>query len=279
MKTLTALLTVVVAMWFCAQAPAQREREPLGERLQDLNLTDEQEAKIADIRKECRPEVEKAAKELTAVVQEEVDKIRKILTAEQQEKLRTMREERRGQRFEGLCERVAHLRELDLSDGEVAKIAEIRKEFRPKIEKAMEGLRGTLTAEQRKAREEALSAGKRRREVLAALKLTDEQKEKVQAVGKEVGALVREEMGQVRDVLTAEQKEKLLELKDERKEHVRDRLAHRIANAKELNLTEEQKAQIQEIRKEYRPKVQEAGNKFRAAVRDEVAQVLAVIKG
>jgi len=279
MKTLTALLTVVVAMWFCAQAPAQREREPLGERLQDLNLTDEQEAKIADIRKECRPEVEKAAKELTAVVQEEVDKIRKILTAEQQEKLRTMREERRGQRFEGLCERVAHLRELDLSDGEVAKIAEIRKEFRPKIEKAMEGLRGTLTAEQRKAREEALSAGKRRREVLAALKLTDEQKEKVQAVGKEVGALVREEMGQVRDVLTAEQKEKLLELKDERKEHVRDRLAHRIANAKELNLTEEQKAQIQEIRKEYRPKVQEAGNKFRAAIRDEVAQVLAVIKG
>jgi len=279
MKTLTAVLTVVVAMWFCAQAPAQREREPLGERLQDLNLTDEQEAKIADIRKECRPEVEKAAKELTAVAQEEVDKIRKILTAEQQEKLRTMREERRGQRFEGLCERVAHLRELDLSDGEVAKIAEIRKEFRPRIEKAMEGLRGTLTAEQRKAREEALSAGKRRREVLAALKLTDEQKEKVQAVGKEVGAVVREEMGQIRDVLTAEQKEKLLELKDERKEHVRDRLAHRIANAKELNLTEEQKAQIQEIRKEYRPKVQEAGNKFRAAVRDEVAQVLAVIKG
>jgi Spy/CpxP family protein refolding chaperone len=279
MKTLTAVLTVVVAMRFCAPAPAQREREPLGERLQDLNLTDEQEAKIADIRKECRPEVEKAAKELTAVVQEEVDKIRKILTAEQQEKLRAMREERRGQRFEGLCERVAHLRELDLSDGEVAKIAEIRKEFRPRIEKVMEGLRGTLTAEQRKAREEALSAGKRRREVLAALKLTDEQKEKVQAVGKEVGALVREEMGQVRDVLTAEQKEKLLELKDERKERVRDRLAHRIANAKELNLTEEQKAQIQEVRKEYRPKVQEAGNKFRAAVRDEVAQVLAVIKG
>jgi len=279
MKTLTAVLTVVVAMWFCAQAPAQREREPLGERLQDLNLTDEQEAKIADIRKECRPEVEKAAKELTAVAQEEVDKIRKILTAKQQEKLRTMREERRGQRFEGLCERVAHLRELDLSDGEVAKIAEIRKECRPKIEKAMEGLRGTLTAEQRKAREEALSAGKRRREVLEALKLTDEQKQKVQAVGKEVTALVREEMGQVRDVLTAEQKEKLLELKDERKERVRDRLAHRIANAKELGLTEEQKAQIQEIRKEYRPKVQEAGNKFRAAVRDEVAQVLAVIKG
>jgi Spy/CpxP family protein refolding chaperone len=279
MKALTAVLTVVIAMWFCAQAQAQREREALAERLQDLNLTDEQEAKIADVRKECRPEVEKAAKELAAVVKEELDKIRKVLTPEQQEKLRAMKEERKERQFEGLCERVAHLRELDLTEGEVAKIADIRKECRPKIEKAMEGLRGTLTAEQRQARVEALKAGKRRSEVLAALKLTDEQKQKVQAVGKEVGALVREEMAQVRDVLTAEQKEKLLELKDERKDRVRDRMAHRIANAKELNLTEEQKAQIQEIRKEYRPKVHEAGNKFRAAVRDEVAQTLAVIKG
>jgi Spy/CpxP family protein refolding chaperone len=283
MKTLTAVLTVVVAMCISApalaQAPAQRERERLGERLQDLNLTDEQEAKIADIRKECRPEVQKAAKELAAVAREELDKIRKVLTPEQQQKLRAFAEERREHRLEGLCERVAHLRELDLTDAEVAKIQEIRKELRPKIEKAMEGLRGTLTAEQRQARDEALKAGKRRKEVLAAMKLTDEQKQKAQAVGKEVAALVREELGQMRDVLTAEQKEKLAELKDERHDRVRDRLAHRIANAKELNLTEEQKAQIQEVRKEYRPKVHEAGNKFRAAVRDEATQILAVIKG
>ena len=215
----------------------------------------------------------------SSVTQEEVDKIRKILTPEQQQKLRAFAEERREHRLEGLCARVAHLRELDLTDAEAAKIQDIRKEFRPKIEKAMEGLRGTLTAEQRQARDEALKAGKRRKEVLAAMKLTDEQKQKAEAVGKEVGALVREEMGQIRDVLTAEQKEKLAELKDEHKDRVRDRLAHRVANAKELNLTEEQKAQIQDIRKEYRPKVQEAGNKFRAAVRDEVAQILDVIKG
>jgi Spy/CpxP family protein refolding chaperone len=281
MKTLTAVLTVVVALWLSAQAhaQAQRERQRLGERLQDLHLTDAQEAKIADIRKQCRPEVEKAAKELAAVAQEELDKIRKILTPVQQQKLRAFAEERREHRLEGLCERVAHLRELDLTDAEVAKIQDIRKEFRPKIEKAMEGLQGTLSAEQRQARREALRAGKRRREVLAALKLTDEQKEKVQAVGKEVGALVREELRQVRDVLTAEQKEKLAELKDEHKDRVRDWLAHRVANAKELNLTEEQKSQIQEVRKEYRPKVHEAGNKIRAAVRDEVAQILAVLKG
>jgi Spy/CpxP family protein refolding chaperone len=279
MKTLTAVLTVVVAMCISAPAQAQRERERLGERLQDLNLTDEQEAKIADIRKECRPEVEKAAKELAAVAQEELDKIRKILTPEQQQKLRAFAEERREHRLEGLCARVAHLRELDLTDAEAAKIAEIRKEFRPKIEKALEGLRGTLSAEQKQAREEALKAGKRRKEVLAAMKLTDEQKQKAEAVGKEVSALVREELGQIRDVLTAEQKEKLAELKDERKDRVRDRLAHRVANARELNLTEEQKAQIQEVRKEYRPKVHEAGNKFRAAAHNEVTQILVVIKG
>jgi Spy/CpxP family protein refolding chaperone len=279
MKTLTALLTVVVAMGLSAPAQAQREGERLGERVQDLSLTDEQEARIADIRKECRPEVQKAAKELATVAREELDKIRKVLTPEQQQKLRAFAEERREQRFEGLCERVAHLRELDLTEGEIAKIAEIRKELRPRIEKAMEGLHGTLSAEQKQARQEALKAGKRRSEVLAAMKLTDEQKQKAQAVGKEVAALVREELGQVRDVLTAEQKEKLAELKDEHKDRVRDRLAHRVANAKELNLTEEQKAQIQEVRKEYRPKVHEAGNKFRAAVRDEVTQVLAVIKG
>ena len=78
---------------------------------------------------------------------------------------------------------------------------------------------------------------------------------------------------------TAQFEEKLAELKDERKDRVRDRLAHRVANAKELGLTEEQKAQIQEVRKEYRPKVHEAGNKFRAAARDEVTQILVVIKG
>ena len=149
MKALTALLTVVVAMCISApaQAQAQRERERLGERLQDLNLTDEQEAKIADIRKECRPEVEKAAKELAAVAQEELDKIRKILTPEQQQKLRAFAEERREHRVEGLCARVAHLRELDLTDAEAAKIQDIRKEFRPKIHEAGNTLRAAIREE------------------------------------------------------------------------------------------------------------------------------------
>jgi len=173
---------------------------------------------------------------------------------------------------------VAHLGELDLTDGEMAKIGEIRKEYRPKIEKALKEMQGLLTDDQKKARQEALRANKKRKEVLEAIKLTDEQKEKVQNVCKEVTTLVREEMEKIRDVLTAEQKEKLQDLKDETKERARDRMAHRIANLKDLNLTEDQKTQIADIRKEFRPKVHEAGNKLRTTVREEVEAIIAVIK-
>jgi Spy/CpxP family protein refolding chaperone len=143
----------------------------------------------------------------------------------------------------------------------------------------MKDLQGLLTDDQNKARQEALTAGKKNREVLEALKLTGDQKEKVQAVGKEVATLVREEMEKIRDVLSAEQNEKLTDLKEERKERVRDRMAHRIAEHKELNLTEDQKTKIADVRKEYRPKVHEAGNKHRGAVREEVEAIVAVIKG
>ena len=91
--------------------------------------------------------------------------------------------------------------------------------------------------------------------------------------------VVREELTKIGDVLTEAQKEKLAELKGERRERVRDRKAHAIANAKELNLTDDQKAKIMEIRKEFAPKVHEAGNKLRATVREEAEAILAVIKG
>jgi Spy/CpxP family protein refolding chaperone len=208
-----------------------------------------------------------------------VEKIRAVLTPEQKEKLPSMREERRERRAEGLAERLMHLRELDLTDAEVTKMAVIRKEYHPKIVKAMEGLRRILNDEQRQAREEALKAGKSRREVLAALNLTAEQKEKVEAIGQEVRGLVQEEMEKMRDVLTEGQREKLPELQRERRERVRDRMAHRIANLRDLNLTDEQKSQIREIRQEYRPRVHEAGNKLRAAVREEARMILAVLNG
>jgi hypothetical protein len=161
----------------------------------------------------------------------------------------------------------------------VARFAEIRKEYRPKIEKAMRGLDGLLTDAQKKAREEGLKADHKRREIITSLKLTDDQKVKVEAVGKEVHALVREELERMREVLTESQRETLQDLKEERRERVRDRTAHHIANLRELNLTDEQKAKMADIRKEYRPRVHEAGNKLRGVVREEVEAILAVLKG
>jgi Spy/CpxP family protein refolding chaperone len=282
MRTLMAVVMLAVgALVYTALPAGAEEKKTPGSseaRIRDLNLTDEQEAKIAEIRKEYAPKVKEASKELADAIKEEVDKVRAVLTPEQKTKLEAAKEERQEHRAEGLAHRLARLEELDLTEGEMTKIVDIRKEFRPKLEKAMKELHGLLTDDQRKAREEALQGGKKRREVLESLKLTDEQKAKLHSVGKEVAMIVREEMEQIRDVLSAEQKEKLQELKEERRERARDRMAHRIAHHKDLNLTEDQKTKIADIRKEYRPKVHEAGNKLRATVREEVEAILGVIK-
>jgi Spy/CpxP family protein refolding chaperone len=285
MRTLTAVLTLLVALSVGANRYAADEPQSdgksvgLGERLQDLNLTDEQETRIHEIRKECGPKIEEAARELATAVKEEMEKVQGVLSPQQKEKLQALKEEHKEHRFEGLAHRIAHLKDLDLTEAEITQIRDIRKEYHPRIAKAMEGLKGILTDEQKKAREEALAAGKRRKEVLAALNLTNEQKEKVEGVCKEVHAAVKEELEKIRSVLTEEQEAKLAELKDERRERVRDRLACMAANAKELNLSDEQKTTLTDIRKEFRPKVQEAGNKLRGAVREEVDKILIVIKG
>jgi Spy/CpxP family protein refolding chaperone len=207
-----------------------------------------------------------------------MEKVNAVLTPEQRDKLATLKEERKEERHECLAHRIAHLKELDLTEDELNKIEDIRKEFRPKIVKAMKSLEGLLSDEQKKAREEGVKAGKKRKEILESYKLTDDQKEKVAAVAKELGTLVREEAEKVRDVLSASQKEQLQELKGERKEHVRDRMAHRVANLKDLNLTDEQKTKLADIRKEFRPKIQEAGNKLRAGVREDIEMIVAVLK-
>jgi Spy/CpxP family protein refolding chaperone len=280
MKTLfVATVTLVMAsvcpgLWADDEA---KDKSP-AERIQDLNLTPEQEAKIEDIMKASQPKFQEVAKELGAIVKEEADKVRDVLTPEQKEKLQAQREERKEQRAECLAHRIAHLREFDLTEAEVAKIVKIRSEYQPKIAKAMEGLKGLLTDEQRKAREDGLNAGKKHKDILESLNLSADQKEKVAAVCKDLATLVREEMEKVTDVLTEEQQAKLPELKEERKERVRDKLACRVANSKDLNLTGDQKAKIDDIRKEYRPKVHDAGNKVRGAVREEVGQIIAIIK-
>jgi hypothetical protein len=55
----------------------------------------------------------------------------------------------------------------------------------------MQGLQGLLTYEQKNARVKALNAGMKRSKVIASFNLTDEQKTKVEAVGKEQRTVVR----------------------------------------------------------------------------------------
>ena len=274
MRTLIVVTTLAVLM----PVAALGQVTVLVEKIQDLQLTDAQEAKIADIRKECRPKVQEASGELGALVRAEVDQVREVLTAEQRQKLQDLRDERQDRRDESLAHAIANLKELDLTDAEMTKLGDIRKEYRPRVQKVMKDLDGLLTDAQKKARAEALKADKKRSEVVQALQLTDAQKDKLTAVGREVRTLLKEELEQIGNVLDEGQEEKLLELKEERKDRVRDRMAHRIANFKDLNLTEDQLARIANIRQEYRPKIHDAGNKLRAAIKDEVEQIVAVIK-
>ena len=74
----------------------EKEGAGPGERIQDLDLTEAQQAKVAELRQEYRPKVQEAAKELAAAAKEEVDKIRAVLTPEQREKAVDLRQRRLG---------------------------------------------------------------------------------------------------------------------------------------------------------------------------------------
>src|SRR5262245_56834461 len=168
MKMLSTELAVAALLAHGAKLAAQEAKGEgvLVVTIQDLNLTDEQEAKIADIMKDFRTKNADALKELTSAVREEMEKVSAVLTPEQKAKLETLKEERKEAREECLAHRIAQLKELDLTDDEMTKIGEIRSEFRPKIVKAMQGLEGLLNDDQKKAREEGLKAGKKRKEIL-----------------------------------------------------------------------------------------------------------------
>src|SRR5262249_52913542 len=120
MRALSAVLGLAVALSVCSAEAKDQPGAAAGsvQGIQGLNLTDAQEARIADIQKECQPKVQQAAKELATVVKEEVEKIRAVLTAEQKEKLQTLKEDREERREGCLGHRIARLKELDLTDAE-----------------------------------------------------------------------------------------------------------------------------------------------------------------
>jgi Spy/CpxP family protein refolding chaperone len=246
--------------------------------IKDIELTDEQEARIAAIRKEYGTKIKDEAEELKKLATEELDKIRNTFTPEQRTKLREIIAERKEFKVESLAHTLANLEALDLTEGELQKIAEIRKEYRPKMEEALKQLDGLLSDDQKKAREEALKANKPRREILQALNLSSEQRSELETIAKDLKDLVGNEAAKIRDVLTKSQRETLQDLRAERREMVRNHLAHQIANLRDLNLTEEQKATLMQVRQEYGPKIQELGNKLRSSITDEVGKVVEVLK-
>jgi len=106
---------------------------------------------------------------------------------------------------------------LDLSDEQKDKLGKIRDEFDGKQQTIMAKLHDVLTDEQKQIGKEAMDkaneTGKKDRQFYqsleASLKLTDDQKQKMEPIGTELRTLVSETLKAVTDVLTPEQKEKL----------------------------------------------------------------------
>jgi Spy/CpxP family protein refolding chaperone len=119
-----------------------------------------------------------------------------------------------------------YVKDLNLTDEQKAKIADIRKGYEPKFKEGMERIGSIPTAEQKKAGNEAVkaarAAGKRGRAVWeagqAAMKLTDEQKTKMAEAQKQDRALFKEMGEKIDAVLTPEQREKVKALRPPRKE-------------------------------------------------------------
>jgi Spy/CpxP family protein refolding chaperone len=147
------------------------------------------------------------------------------------------------------------LKGLNLTDDQKAKVKELHKEFGPKFKTAADSV---LTADQKQARDDAVTAakaaGKKGPEVwkaaLQAEKLTDEQKAKLHEVMKPLHKQFHE---QLMALLTTEQKEQLKEkCAAVKPEHHGKEHCHFLHG---LNLTDDQKAKVKELHKEFHEKL------------------------
>jgi hypothetical protein len=106
---------------------------------------------------------------------------------------------------------------ITLTAEQQAKLDAVKKEYGPKVVAAQDKVSAALTAEQRKARQEAQKAakeaGKKGKElkaaVDAAVTLSDDQKKQLEAAEGEMKTLSNEIRGKISEFLTAEQKEAL----------------------------------------------------------------------
>ena len=111
-------------------------------------------------------------------------------------------------------------KEITLTDEQKTKVAELEKEYAPKMKELREKLDKVMTEEQKKARlevmKEAREKGKEGRKgkelqqaIKDAMKLSEEQQENYDEANKKLVALQLEIREKVKPLLTDEQKEKL----------------------------------------------------------------------
>ena len=147
------------------------------------------------------------------------------------------------------------LKGLNLTDDQKAKVKDLRKEYGPKFKAAADSI---LTADQKKAREDAVKAakaeGKKGPEVgkaaMQAVKLTEDQKAKMKEVMKPLHKEVHEKL---MAILTSEQKEQL-----KQKCATATPGHHAMGHwhfLKGLNLTDDQKAKVKALHKEFHEKL------------------------
>ncbi len=106
---------------------------------------------------------------------------------------------------------------LDLTSEQQEKLGRLRTENEPKMKEMMSKLEAIFTEEQRAAGKEAAEKAKAEKlegrklfvAIEAAVKITEEQKVKLEELGKEMSATHREIVKSVMAVLTPEQKEKV----------------------------------------------------------------------
>jgi len=114
---------------------------------------------------------------------------------------------------------------LNLTDEQKEKVAEVNKEFAPKLAELAKKRMGLLTEEQKKARADAekaaKEAGKSREEIAKAAReavtLTPEQKQQMTEIAKEERELFNQRVEKIKAILTDEQKEQLQKRLDEAK--------------------------------------------------------------
>ena len=119
-------------------------------------------------------------------------------------------------------------KEITLTDEQKTKVAELEKEYAPKMKEQREKLDKVMTEEQKKARQEVMKEhrekgkeGKKGKELAQAIKdamkLTEEQQKSYDEADKKVTALRLEILEKVKPLLTDEQKAKLPKRPEARK--------------------------------------------------------------